>query len=546
MRRRIGAAGPVALIMNRNMVEGRSRHAARGRGAGLKGRARDLAVLRVALVGMSAALAGAGCGDAGSGSGIQLLAKDDLMDPATCKGCHPLQFADWQASMHAYAAEDPVFRAMNRRAQRATPALGQFCVRCHAPVAVAEGLTTDGLDLDALPAKARGVTCYFCHSAAAVNGTHNNPLALAKDGTLFGPFSDPVAAPHRSQYSELMDFSQAGSAAACGTCHDITNQHEVPLERTYQEWQQTLFVDPAVGQTCARCHMAASDGPASTTSPTKLRSLRSHAFPGVDVALTAAGGAAAVTDGTPELARQAVQAALDSTLQGTLCLTDANTIEVTLDNAGAGHAWPSGATQDRRAWVEVVAYVGTRIVYQSGVVPADRTVETLGDPDLWLIRDCIFDGQGQEVHDFWAAESIAASNQIPGPVKATIKDPTTFSRSHVRSLYPKQGSLTERPDRITMHVFLKPVGDDVLADLVASGDLDPGVVQSVPTFDVAWGSTVEWTSEAEAPIDIQTRAPVPGITCVGPQTQQYRKLDTVATSRAICVAGTAPAAPAGP
>ena len=52
--------------------------------------------------------------------------------------------------MHAYAAEDPVFLAMNQRLQRETGgALGDFCVRCHAPMAVREGATRDGLDLAA-------------------------------------------------------------------------------------------------------------------------------------------------------------------------------------------------------------------------------------------------------------------------------------------------------------------------------------------------------------------------------------------------------------
>ena len=49
--------------------------------------------------------------------------------------------------MHAYASDDPVFRAMNQRAQRETSgALGDFCVKCHAPMAVQKALTTDGLE----------------------------------------------------------------------------------------------------------------------------------------------------------------------------------------------------------------------------------------------------------------------------------------------------------------------------------------------------------------------------------------------------------------
>jgi hypothetical protein len=476
-----------------------------------------------ALLGAAWLLSG-GCGEGGTPA----LTQSELMDPQACKACHPQQFADWEGSMHAYAAEDPVFVAMNQRGQRLSSTLGTFCVKCHAPVAVALGLTTDGLNLKELPAQTRGVTCYFCHAAEAVDGTHNNPLRLATDGTLGGPFADPASgAPHRSRYSALFDYTLAESAAACGTCHDITNQHDVPVERTYQEWGHTLFSDPALGQTCVRCHMDTSTGPASTSSPGKLRQLRGHAFPAVDVALTP----------FPDTANQRlrVQDELDGTLQGTLCLTDANRIEVTLDNAGAGHFWPSGATQDRRAWVEVTAYAGDRVVYQSGFVPPGSTLDAINDPDLWLIRDCIYDDQNRSIHDFWNAATVAPSNQIPGPVQLSIQDPTTVSRAHVRYLYPVQAPLLERPDRITLKVFLKAVGDDVLADFVASQDLSATDAAAVPTFQLRGGAALEWTpAAAHAPTDIQTRQQVIGLTCVGNQVKQYRIMNTVAVSRATC------------
>lgn len=477
----------------------------------------------LALLGLLSCMA-AGCGD----DGARPLTRSELMDPQACQACHPQQFADWEGSMHAYSAEDPVFVAMNRRAQRQSPPLGTFCVKCHAPVALALGLTTDGSNLAQLPAPARGVTCYFCHSAEAVDGSHNNPLRLATDGTLGGPFADPAAgAPHRSRYSALFDYARAESADACGSCHDVTNGHGVHLERTYEEWGGTLFADPALGQTCVRCHMDTSSGAASTISPSKIRQLRGHGFPGVDVALTA----------FPDQANQRlrVQGELDGTLQGTLCLTDANRIEVTLDNAGAGHSWPSGAAQDRRAWVELSAYVGDRMIYQSGLVPPGRGVEALDDPDLWLIRDCIFDQQGQSVHDFWNAVTVAPSNQIPGPVKLDIRDPTTASRAHLRYLYPVPGPLVERPDRITLKVFLKAVGDDVLADLVASGDLSATDAAAVPTFELGGGAALEWTAaSARPPTDIQTRRTLTGLACVGNQVQQYRVVNSVAVSHARC------------
>ncbi len=77
------------------------------------------------------------------------------MDASTCQTCHPAQYQQWADSMHAYATDDPVFLAMNARAQRETNgALGTFCAKCHAPVAVRQQMT-DGTNLQALPAAAQ-------------------------------------------------------------------------------------------------------------------------------------------------------------------------------------------------------------------------------------------------------------------------------------------------------------------------------------------------------------------------------------------------------
>ena len=82
-------------------------------------------------------------------------ALSELYDSKRCATCHPKHYAEWSASMHAYAAEDPVFLAMNRRGQEATHGeLGSLCVNCHAPLAVRLGLTTDGSDLASVRMKA--------------------------------------------------------------------------------------------------------------------------------------------------------------------------------------------------------------------------------------------------------------------------------------------------------------------------------------------------------------------------------------------------------
>ena len=99
-------------------------------------------------------LAGCAGGDdaPGSDAGVTVLDAEALQDPQACASCHPDHVREWSGSMHAYASDDPVFLAMNARAQRETNgAVGSFCVNCHAPMAVRTGATQDGLNLETLP-----------------------------------------------------------------------------------------------------------------------------------------------------------------------------------------------------------------------------------------------------------------------------------------------------------------------------------------------------------------------------------------------------------
>ncbi|HVU51125.1 MAG TPA: multiheme c-type cytochrome [Polyangia bacterium] len=477
------------------------------------------------LVAAAAALAGAALPAAcGSTAPAALLTRDQVQDPEVCQSCHPTQYAQWSGSMHAYASQDPVFRAMNKRGQRETNgALGDFCVKCHAPVAVQQNLTKDGLDLDSLPPPAqRGVTCYFCHSTVSADGVHDDPLSLAADGeSLFGPFSDPLpGTPHKVSHSNLLDGLRAESAAACGSCHDIVNSHGAAIERTYQEWQATRFAVPPQGQTCAACHMSEQAGvPAATTG---THTLHDHSLAGVDQALTPFPNADAQKD--------AVQATIDPTLLPAVCWNPvAGAIEVDLDNAGAGHGFPSGASQDRRVWVEVTAFAGGQVIYQSGVPPAGQTVETAPDPDLWMIRDCLFGVDGKPVNMFWDAADYT-SNQVPGAVTLVVTDPSSYTRSHVKNVYPGGGArLPATPDRITIAVRMKAIGDDVLGDLVASGDLDPSFLGQIPTLTPQSG-TLEWTMDTATPV----QGVDPPLYCVVKGNGTFRDSPNLAASHARC------------
>ena len=175
------------------------------------------------------------------------LTRAELMDPQSCAECHPNHVREWSGSMHAYAAEDPVFRALNARGQRDTDGeLGDFCVQCHAPMAVREGLTTDGLNLAEVPQEYKGVTCYFCHTINGIEDDHNAEVTLAGGIAMRGGIANPVANDaHPSKYSVLHDRNDLESAKLCGSCHDIITPKGVHLERTFAEWQETLFAEVA-------------------------------------------------------------------------------------------------------------------------------------------------------------------------------------------------------------------------------------------------------------------------------------------------------------
>lgn len=433
---------------------------------------------------------------------------DRLLDPATCKECHPQHYRQWLGSMHAYAAEDPVFRAMNARGQRETNgALGSFCIQCHAPLAVELGLTEDGLNLDEVPKHLQGVTCYFCHTVEAVEGTHNNPLELSRKPVMLGAIRDPVDnGMHDSAYSPLLDSATVESAKTCGSCHDIVTDAGVHLERTYAEWLDTFFADtdplsggPALyGLRCASCHMGPpTTGPIADAPGVRAdRDVHPHTMVGVDVALTDFPDA----DLAPELRSEQLEAiALQrkSALCATICVNPdgegGSNVDVWLHNEFSAHAWPSGATQDRRAWLELRAFSADAEVFQTGVLPEGTPLATLDDPQLWQFRDFMFGEQGQEVHMFWEARSVE-SHQLPASeVLSPMGDASTW---RARRFQVADATV----DRVTTRVRLRPMGLDVLDSLVDSGDLDPAIREAMPLFDVA-PTVLEWTPETAVDFD---------------------------------------------
>lgn len=416
------------------------------------------------------------------------LTRQELMNPESCKDCHPKHYREWSGSMHAYALKDPVFLAMNKRAQQETNgAIREFCVNCHAPMAVRENAITDFTDFSNVPQHLQGVTCYFCHNAVGVMGEHTNAnLMLANDDIMRGALSNPLQpSTHRVAYSEAHDGRRVGLEASrlCGACHDIKTPLGVRLERTLEEYESSIFaqLDPLAFQSCHDCHMPADmfKQPAATSTgrpgeTVTARSLHEHTWGGVDVPLTPFPNRESMVSqvGKCELPGRsisyfAIEPVLGPTVQ----------FSVTIET-NAGHNQPSGAAQDRRMWVEAFAYdeAGNE-VERVGVIADGQVEETHDAPHPFMLRDRLKDAAGKETHMFWQAVSYE-SNLLPPSTKAT-----SAAGTHGRSAMFRLKTAVQ-PAKILVRVRMRPMGIDVLQDLVSTGHLAPDVVAQMPTFTV--------------------------------------------------------------
>jgi hypothetical protein len=218
-----------------------------------------------------------------------------------------------------------------------------------------------------------------------------------------------------------------------------------------------------------------------------LRSRHAHTFSGVDVALEPfpSTGDAELDAASRQVQGADLQRLLDSTLRVEICvlsrITGETSIKLTLDNATAGHHFPSGAAQDRRAFVELRAFAegADEPYYESGVVGEGAAVASLDDPDLWLLRDRILSADGKEVHQFWEAAELQ-SDTLP---VATSPNPLSpgFLAGHAVRQFPRQGALSQAPARVTVRVRLEPIGREILDDLIDSGHLAAAPAAAMPT-----------------------------------------------------------------
>jgi Cytochrome c554 and c-prime len=416
------------------------------------------------------------------------LTREQLLNPESCKDCHPKYYREWSGSMHAYAMKDPVFLAMNARGQEETQgALGNFCVNCHAPMAVNEHAISDYADLSGVPEQLQGVTCYFCHNAVAVGSDHvNADITLANDTTMRANLHNAVEpTAHHVQRSQFHDARNIESAQLCGTCHDIVTPapKSYPLERTLEQYLPSVFAQPGYSfQSCQTCHMrgsaendqvAVSTGRAGQIAPSRTQ--HEHLWAAVDVPLS---------DGFPhaDALRSAVESCELEQSLATLRIVREGPIgfAITIETS-AGHSQPSGASHDRRLWLEVLGYdANGRQVFSQGVVPDGAPESVPGMRHPFMLRDYIRDAAGNEVHMFWdATTQTTPSSERADSVLLPAATGATVSHSQIFRFLT-----STMPVRFVIRMRMRPVGLDVLQDLVGSGHLDAALIAKLPTFTV--------------------------------------------------------------
>jgi hypothetical protein len=171
--------------------------------------------------------------------------------PQDCGVCHPVQYQDWQTSLHAQAMGPGVMGQLVDMLDN-NPEEALFCQTCHAPLTeqlpkVQPSATGGGIvDNSQYQAtlRAQGLVCAACHVRQHQRfGPPKRPDA---------PPSPPVV-PHggvtRTAAFERSEF--------CMGCHQFEEDgfalNGKRLENTYQEWQASRYAREGIQ--CQNCHM---------------------------------------------------------------------------------------------------------------------------------------------------------------------------------------------------------------------------------------------------------------------------------------------------
>ncbi|MFO1292664.1 MAG: multiheme c-type cytochrome [Rubrivivax sp.] len=168
--------------------------------------------------------------------------------PQACGQCHPAQWQQWQASLHARAVGPGLLWQLHVMDQ----AEANRCLRCHAPLAEQKALLAQAMAWPARPAAAapayvpddlalQGLVCAACH----VRGHRR-----------VGPLPRAAGAAASSAHGGFVATLAFSDSRFCAHCHQFPDDGPRTAgklnEDTYEQWKASPFGGK---RSCQDCHM---------------------------------------------------------------------------------------------------------------------------------------------------------------------------------------------------------------------------------------------------------------------------------------------------
>ena len=352
---------------------------------------------------------------------------DRFIDPGTCGDCHGDIFAQWQQSMHHLSHNDPIYTSVAAYLLQGLTdaneiAEGESCVKCHTPIGYITGypLNTSDDRTKVSELAAQGIQCDYCHSAVDTEKMYNNGLRLAPGngeddpGVKRGPFTNSESDFHETAYSDFHTRSEI-----CGTCHNVKHvAFGTDLETTYDEWKNGPYYSKDDGKVvqCQDCHMYQRPGIPATGSTKRPRNpgfaaddgpsrehIFTHYFVGANSFVPGQFGNKGKAQMAEERLKNAATLAIDTDNLGD------GVVNIIVTNTGAGHKLPTGLTDVRQMWLEIIVKDDKgNMVVSSGLCDTNGYI-----PEDAVVYNTIFgDGRGKPVSNISKAREILKDKRI--------------------------------------------------------------------------------------------------------------------------------------
>ncbi len=444
-----------------------------------------------------------------------------------------------------------------------------FCQSCHNPADTLLGSFPTLSDSNghamrdfATKAGRGGISCDICHQISGPDtslgfgrlgdGIANTAFVLEPGDTKFGPLDNPEYSPtHTSAHGQDINMQDGylSSSEFCGTCHDVrippdanltdavdpvTNEPFQRLENLFTEWKNGPYgpINNTVGGvvTCQDCHMdlgppepAGSYAEGETTVYPRPRyvfereEVSTHYFTGIDIALVDFPGQDNEAHdengnviGQVQRRRILMESAAEIAVSAPADADRGSTIPITVHvtNSGTGHNLPSGFSQERQVWVElIVSDNNGQTVYESGTLvdtahPETGETEPDGNLDDEDLRNLVGPNGGSGVIDPLTLEA----DVIHGPdYNRRHEDPpvyqglANFGNEFIRIQVDENGE----PMRDDQGHFIE---EEVLMPFLSTHTDNSFSIPALKTVDVRYDVDVPAGIEGPLQINVRLRA----------------------------------------